>query len=148
MIKQACVIVVFLTVVVLAGCIPEPTPGPSPLPTPTPPQSPLVVSIPKIPEKFGGEPMEFTEMLAIAVFLSVVANRLIEALVVPVFDKYSLDKFWVIYVSWVVGAVLVWLSGVNLFAGYLPDLLVGQILTAIVAGGGANFIHDLFDNVL
>jgi hypothetical protein len=98
------------------------------------------------PISLGGEPMEFVEMLTIAVFLSVVANRLIEALVVPVFGKYNLDTFWLLYVSWLVSGVLVWLSGVNLFVGYLPNLAIGQVLTAVVCGGGANFINDLFDS--
>jgi hypothetical protein len=41
--------------------------------------------------------------------------------------------------------VLVWLSGVNLFVEYIPNVLIGQALTAIVAGGGANLLHDLVD---
>lgn len=90
--------------------------------------------------------MEFAEMLTVAVFLSVVANRLIEALVKPVFGKFGLDTFWLLYVSWPIGGLLVGLSGVNLFAAYLPTPIVGQILTAIVCGGGANFINDLFGN--
>ena len=91
--------------------------------------------------------MSFEEMLAVAVFLSVVANRLIEALINPIFDKYKLDKFFLLYVAWAVGGLLVWLSGVNLFAGYIPDALTGRILTAVVAGGGANFLADIFSLV-
>ena len=44
-----------------------------------------------------------------------------------------------------VGGLLVWLSGVNLFAAIIPQALVGKVLTAIVAGGGASMLHDLFD---
>jgi hypothetical protein len=84
--------------------------------------------------------------LTIALFLATVANRLTEALVVPVFDRMKWDHFWLLYISWVVAAIVVAFSGVNLFADYVPNPLIGQILTAIVAGGGANFIADLFSN--
>lgn len=84
--------------------------------------------------------------LTVALFLATVANRLTEALVVPVFDRLKLDHFWLLYISWIVAAIVVAFSGVNLFADYVPNPLVGQILTAIVSGGGANFIADLFSN--
>lgn len=80
-----------------------------------------------------------------ATFLAIVANRLVDGLITPIFDKFELDKFWLLYISWAVGGVLVWLGGVNLFGEYIDSELIGQILTAIVAGGGANLIHDLFD---
>lgn len=83
--------------------------------------------------------------LVIALFLATVTNRLVEAVVAPVKIKYpDLDLWWLIYIAWVVGGVLAWLSGVNLFAEYLPGELVGRILTAIVVGGGANLIADMF----
>lgn len=83
--------------------------------------------------------------LTVALFLATVANRLTEALIVPIFDKLKWDKFWLMYVSWIVAGVVVALSGVNLFGAYIPNSVVGQILTALVAGGGANFIADLFN---
>ena len=45
----------------------------------------------------------------------------------------------------IVAAVLVFVGQVNLFEAYIDSVLVGQILTALVAGGGANLIHDIFD---
>jgi uncharacterized membrane protein HdeD (DUF308 family) len=84
-------------------------------------------------------------LLAVVIGFMILANRLVEMLVTPVFDKYKLDKFWLMYVSWVLSGVLVWLTGYNLFATFIPNVLVGQILTAIVAGGGANLLHDLTD---
>ena len=83
--------------------------------------------------------------LGIVIGMMVLANRLVAALVTPIFDKYSWDKFWLMFVSWALSGVFVWLTGVNLFAAYIPNALVGQILTAIVAGGGANLLHDLTD---
>jgi hypothetical protein len=90
--------------------------------------------------------MEFApEVLAIVVGFMVLSNRLIEALVTPLFDKYEIDKFWLLYVAWVLSGVLVFLANVNLFAGIIPNEIVGKVLTAIVAGGGSNLLHDLVD---
>ena len=83
--------------------------------------------------------------LVIALFLATITNRLIEAFVAPIKQKYpDLDLWWLIYVAWVVGGVLAWLAGINLFIDYIPTEVVGRILTAIVVGGGANLIADLF----
>jgi hypothetical protein len=81
-------------------------------------------------------------------FLALVANRLTEALIVPLYDRMKWNKFSLLYVAWVVSAVLVAFTGVNLFAAYIPSPAIGQILTAIVAGGGANFLADLFNDRL
>lgn len=85
------------------------------------------------------------QVLGIVIGFMVLANRLVAALIRPLFDKYSLDTFWLMFVAWAVSGVLVWLSGANLFATYFATPLVGQILTAIVAGGGSNLLHDLTD---
>ena len=88
--------------------------------------------------------MNAAEMLAVAGFMALVANRLIEALVVPIYEKLSWDKFSLQYVSWAFGSGLVALSGVNLFSTYVPNATVGLVLTAVVCGGGSNLIADLF----
>jgi hypothetical protein len=90
--------------------------------------------------------MEFdVTVLGIVVGMMVLANRLVAALITPIFDKYELDHFWLMFVAWIISGVFVWLTGVNLFAPYIPNALIGQILTAIVAGGGGNLLHDLTD---
>ena len=90
--------------------------------------------------------MEFdTQVLGIVIGMMVLANRLVDALVTPLFDKYGWDHFSLMYVAWIVSGVFVWLSGVNLFTAYIPNVLIGKILTAIVAGGGSNLLHDLVD---
>ena len=86
-----------------------------------------------------------TEILAVVIGFMVLANRLVEMLVTPLFDKFGWDKFTLMYIAWVFSGVLVWLSGVNLFIDIIPSPLVGQILTAVVAGGGSNLLHDLVD---
>jgi hypothetical protein len=85
------------------------------------------------------------EVLAIVIGFMVLSNRLVAALITPIFDKYAVDKFWLMYVAWVMAGVLVFLADVNLFAEFIPNLLIGKILTAIVAGGGGNLLHDLTD---
>jgi len=82
-----------------------------------------------------------------AAFLATVTNRLVEGLVKPFFDKFKWDTFWLMYISWVIGAALVFATGINLFAGVFVYPVIGQILTALVAGGGANLLNDLFDKV-
>ena len=85
------------------------------------------------------------DVLAIALFLSVFTNRVIEAFVAPIKKRYvNFDMWWLVYVSWLLGGVVGWLSGVNLFAPYIPNPLAGQIMTSIVIGGGANLINDIF----
>jgi hypothetical protein len=82
--------------------------------------------------------------VVVAVFLSTVANRLVEGLIRPVWLRFKLDKLWLMYIAWGVAGLLVFLGRVNLLADVIPDPLTGQILTALVCGGGANLIRDLF----
>ena len=90
--------------------------------------------------------MEFDIVtLGVVIGMMVLANRLVAALVTPLWDKYGWDKFWLMYPAWILAGVLAWLTGVNLFAAYIPNELIGKVLTAIVAGGGSNLLHDLTD---
>ena len=49
------------------------------------------------------------------------------------------------YIAWVFAGVLVAFSQVNLFVEFIPSPIVGLVLTAVVAGGGSNLLHDLVD---
>ena len=90
--------------------------------------------------------MEFdVTVLGIVIGMMVLANRLVAMLITPLFDKYGWDKFWLAYPSWILSGVFVWFTGLNLFAQFIPNPLIGQILTAVVAGGGSNLLHDLTD---
>lgn len=88
------------------------------------------------------------QTLGIVIGFTVLANRLVAALVTPIFEKYKLDKFWLMFVSWAICGLLVWFSGVNLFGGYFATPLIGQILTAVVSGGGSNLLYDITDKPL
>ena len=83
--------------------------------------------------------------IAIVIFIAVVNERLVDGFITPIFEKFIIDKFWLRYIAWATGGFLTWLTGVNLFVGYLTSSLAGLILTALVAGGGSNLLHDLFD---
>lgn len=87
--------------------------------------------------------------VAIVGFLATVAEAIVEGLVSPIWKRYELDGFWLFYVAWAVAGGLVLLSGANLFDQIIPAesvalSWVGRALTAVVAGRGSNFLHDLF----
>ena len=84
------------------------------------------------------------EPLAIALFLVLVNERLVSWFITPLFEKFAVDTEWLKYVALVTGGVIVFLSGVNLFVAYMPNPLVGRVLTSIVAGGGSNLLYDTF----
>jgi len=71
--------------------------------------------------------MEFdVAVLGIVIGMMVLANRLVEALITPLFDKFGWDHFSLMYIAWAVSGVFVWLTGVNLFAAYIPNELIGK----------------------
>lgn len=80
-------------------------------------------------------------------FLALVGNSLVGALITPLFKKFEWDEFPLTYIAWVLTSVLVILSGANLFIAYFQSDLVGRILTAVLAGGGAQFLRELFTQV-
>lgn len=87
--------------------------------------------------------MEFAaEVLAVIVGLVALVNRFVAGFITPLFEKYELDRFWLMYIAWVFAGVVVWLTGLNLFSEIIPDPLIGQIITAVIGGGGANILHD------
>lgn len=91
----------------------------------------------------------FDEMvLETVIGLMVLANRLVEAFVTPIFERFNLDKFWILYIAWIISGAFVFPTGLNLFSEIIPNPLFGQILTAIVAGGGANILYDIADKTV
>jgi len=146
--------------IVVVGCTTDPTPTstPSVLPTPNPSQLPtpqaeaagrlvVVETLESEEETNTMNATDFAVLLTAAAFLSLVANRLVEGLATPIFDKYEWDKLPLMYISWAVGCGLVVASGVNLFAdipGVTMAPALGLVLSGLVAGGGSNLLHELF----
>jgi hypothetical protein len=90
--------------------------------------------------------VEIAQALAVASFLVLAVNRFVDAAITPFFDKYKWDKFWIKYISWILGGGLVFAAQLNLLAGLVPNQTLGLILTAIVAGGGPTLLHDIFNS--
>lgn len=87
--------------------------------------------------------------LIMAAFLTIVVNRLVDMLIKPIFERQEWDKFYLMYVSWGLGTLLVSLTNINIF--FFIDWrfpVVGTILTGVVAGGGSNLLHDVVDSLL
>ena len=84
-------------------------------------------------------------VLALVLGISTLANAIVAAVVKPIFEKFVLDNFWIMYISWVVAGVLVFLANVNLFAGVFANPLVGLLVTAVICGRASNIIHDVTD---
>lgn len=83
--------------------------------------------------------------LVIAIFLATANKALVDWITGPLKARYpNIDWWWLVYVTAATGIVLGWLSEVNLFAEFMPDVLIGRILTALVVGAGASFIQELF----
>lgn len=168
-------ILVILGLIVWTGCTtpptPTPTPTPSPLPTPeagtevitstiefTPQDNPGVVSVyvtvptAKLDQNIQESNLndDLQALIAAAALLALVANRLTAALATPIFEKFKLDKMWLMYISWGIGGLLVFLSGINLMSG-VPGVnmspFAGLLVTSIIAGGGSNLIHEIFGSL-
>lgn len=87
-------------------------------------------------------------VLAVLLGIATLSNAIIEALVTPIFDKYNMDKFFLMYIAWAVAGVLTFLGGINLFEAVFASPIVGLILTAVIAGRASNILHDLTDKTL
>jgi len=86
------------------------------------------------------------EPLAIALLLAVANQKVVDYLFAPVRQKFpDLDLWWVLYVALGTGFALGWFAEVNLFAEYIPSVVAGRVLSAVLVGGGSSLIHDVFD---
>jgi hypothetical protein len=80
--------------------------------------------------------------VGLVALLAFVVEILVEHLVGKPLEQASpvTPRWWLIYVSLVLGAALGWFSEVNLFDGLIP-VLVGRIVTALLVGGGSQIVH-------
>lgn len=91
-------------------------------------------------------------ILQSALFLAVVVERLVEWVFGTAFDKIEKLKpfrWTLMYVAGVLGIVASLQFDLDLLtlSGLAPSLL-GQVLTGVLIGGGANLLHDLFEGSL
>ena len=83
--------------------------------------------------------------VGLAFFLAFVAEVLVEHLVAKPLEAAApyTPRWWLIYVSLVVGAVLGWFFEANVFAVLAIPALVGCVLTALLIGGGTQVLHKV-----
>lgn len=84
--------------------------------------------------------------LAIALALATANERLIEWFVAPLFEKFKWDTLFLRYIAGVTGFLICFFGKVNLFTDFVPNVLLGLILTALFVGGGSNLVHEVFSN--
>lgn len=98
------------------------------------------------------------EVLALAFFLALVVERVIQFLVRPLIENLvkaigkDVEKVGLIlpYVAALLGALVAWGFGLDLFAdmaaavGLTPAVWMTRGLTALVVAGGSNLLHDLW----
>lgn len=88
------------------------------------------------------------QQLETVLFMVIITERIVELLYIRflkrVFESYHIDKTWLMVIAWLIGSALAAATEINLFAEFIPNPWIGWGLTAIVAGGGSNLLHDLF----
>ena len=84
------------------------------------------------------------EQLGVAIVAAFVVMQIVDALVKPVWERYSLDAFWYRYVALAIGAPLGWFTEINALPVF-TNAVIGRVLTCLVIGLGPSFIHDLVD---
>jgi hypothetical protein len=92
-------------------------------------------------------PENFTALIALAVFVALMNERLVEVFIAKWFEHYKLDGFWLVPISWVTGGLIMAGTATNLFSWLFPSEIIGRIMTAIVVGGGSNMLHMVFSGV-
>jgi hypothetical protein len=86
--------------------------------------------------------------LAVAIFLAVVVKTILDHIAEPLRLKFpNIDLWWFNYVALVLGGAVSWFSGLDLFGVYIGAPWLARLLTALVVGGGAKLINDVFSNV-
>jgi hypothetical protein len=87
-----------------------------------------------------------TSVFLTLIVLSVIVEKLIAAIVQPVFLKLKWDTWWLLYVSFIVGGLLGWATGLNAFPTMFATAWVGRLITALACGAGPTFLYDMIDN--
>lgn len=81
-----------------------------------------------------------------AAFLAVINTKIVEWFVAPIFDWRGWDRTWLRYISGLTGLLLGLAARLDLLAeaGIVLDYRLGVLLTALLIGGGAGLIYDIF----
>ena len=88
------------------------------------------------------------DALGSGMFLAILTKALLDFLAAPFRARWpEIDLWWFDYLALVCGGVVAWFADLNLLADYIPHEALGRILTALLIGGGAKLINDVFANV-
>ena len=86
------------------------------------------------------------DALVVGSLLAIVNSKLVDYLAAPLKKRFpDLDLWWLLYVSLATGFAIGWFGSVNLFAGYVDNVLLGRVLSSLLVGGGSSLIYDIFD---
>jgi len=86
------------------------------------------------------------ESLTVGLFLATINTKCIDFLAAPVRKQFpDLNLWWLLYLALATGAAIAWVAGVNLFAAYISDEILGRVLSCVLVGSGSSLIHDIFD---
>ena len=85
------------------------------------------------------------DILAIAFFLALVNKALLDYISAPVRKKFpSVDLWWFDYLGLATGALIAWFAPLNILGDYVANETLARVLTALMVGGGAALINDVF----
>ena len=92
--------------------------------------------------------MELLIPIAAVLGLALLCESLTEYFFAPLLAKFRINKGYLRYISALVGVGLCLLYGVDALSGLL-DLSprfapLGEVLTGLVLGRGANYVHDFY----
>jgi hypothetical protein len=80
--------------------------------------------------------------------LALVVERFVQFFIKPWFERYGLDAVWLLPITWVLGGLAAAATQINLFDGVFMWPWVGVLFTAILTGGGSNFMHETLEILL
>lgn len=52
--------------------------------------------------------------------------------------------YLMMWFSWLIIGVFVYMTGINLFISYFTSALFGRVVTCLVGAGGSNLLHDIW----
>ncbi len=88
------------------------------------------------------------DALGSGLFLAILVKAVLDFLATPIRTRWpEVDLWWFDYLALVAGAAVAWFAPLNLLAGYVSNETLGRVLTALLIGGGAKLINDVFANV-
>jgi hypothetical protein len=81
--------------------------------------------------------------IEIYIGLVLLINRIVAGFFTPILEFMKLERSLLMYISWIMAGLVIFATGLNLFAEIILDPIVGQVLTAVAIGGGSNILHDV-----